>query len=198
MFKVDLEKAEEPETKLPTSIGSLKKAREFQKNIYFCFIDYAKAFDCVDHNKLWKTLKEMGIPDHLTCPLRNLYAGQEATVRTGHGTTDWFQIGKGVHQGCILSPCLFHLYAEYIMRNAGLVEAQAGIKIAGRNLNNLRYADDTTLMAESKELKSLLMKVKEESEKVGLKLNIQKMKIMASSLHGPMVPSWSHHGPITS
>ena len=118
------------------------------KNIYFCFIDYAKAFDCVDHNKLWKILKEMGIPDHLTCLLRNLYAGLETTVRTGHGTTDWFQIGKGVCQGCILSPCLFNLYAEYIMRNAGLVEVQAGIKIAGRNINNLRYADDTTLMAE--------------------------------------------------
>ena len=141
----------------------MDKAREFQKNIYFCFIDYAKAFDCVEHNKLWTILKEMGIPDHLTCLLRNLYAGQEATVRTGHGTTDWFQIGKGVCQGCILSPCLFNLYAEYFMRNAGLEEAQAGIKIAGRNLNNLRYADDTTLMAESEEeLKSLLMKVKGE------------------------------------
>ena len=129
----------------------MEKATEFQKNIYFCFIDYAKAFDCVDHN-MWKILKEMGIPDHLICLLRNLYAGQEATVRTGHGTTNWFQIRKGVGQGCILSPCLFNLYAEYIMRNAGLEEAQAGIKIAGRNLNNLRYADDTTLMAESEEL----------------------------------------------
>ena len=119
MFKLDLEKAEEPEIKLPTSIRSSKKAREFQKNIYFCFIDYAKAFDCVDHNQLWKILKEMGIPDPLTCLLRNLYAGQEATVRTGHGTTDWFQIGKGVHQGCILSPCLLNLYAEYIMRTLG-------------------------------------------------------------------------------
>uniref|UniRef100_A0A4W2ECN4 RNA-directed DNA polymerase n=1 Tax=Bos indicus x Bos taurus TaxID=30522 RepID=A0A4W2ECN4_BOBOX len=157
------------------------KAREFQKNIYFYFIDYAKAFDCVNHNKLWKILKEIGIPDHLICLLRNLYAGQEATVRTGHGTIDWFQIGKGVCQGCILSPCLFNLYAEYIMRNAGLEEAQAGIKIARRNINNLTYADDTTLMAESEEeLKSLLMKVKVESEKVGLKLNIQKTKIMAS------------------
>ena len=137
----------------------IKKAKEFQKNIYFCFIDYAKAFDCVDHNKLWKNLKEMGISDHLTCLLRNLYAGQEATVRTGHGTTDWFQIGKGVCQGCIVSPCLFNLYAEYIMRNAGLEEAQAGIKFARRNINNLRYAKDTTLMAESEEeLKSLLMK----------------------------------------
>ena len=137
-----------------------KKAREFQKNIYFCFIDYAKAFDCVDHNKLWKILKNMGIPDRLTCLLRNLYAGQEVTVRTGRGITDWFQIGKGVYQGCILSPCIFNLYAEYIIRNAGLEQAQAGIKIVGRNVNNLRYADDTTLMAESEELKSLLIKVK--------------------------------------
>ena len=160
----------------------IEKTRKFQKNIYFCFIDYAKAFDCVDHNKLWKILKEMGILDHLTCLLKNLYAGQETTVRTGHGTTDWFQIGKGVGQGCILSPCLFNLYAEYIMQNAGLGEAQAGVKIAGRDINNLRYADDTTLMAESEEeLKSLLMKMKEESEKVGLKLNIQKTKIMASN-----------------
>ena len=126
----------------------IKKAREFQKNIYFCFIDYSKAFDCVDHNKLWKILKEMEIPVYLTCLLRNLYAGQEATVRTGEGTTDWFQIGKGVCQGCILSPCLFNLYAEYIRRNAGLNEVQAGVMIAGRNINNLRYADDTTLMAE--------------------------------------------------
>ena len=149
---------------------------------------YAKAFDCVDHKKLWKILKDMGIPDHITRLLRNLYAGQEATVRTGHGTTDWFQIGKGVCQVCILTPCLFNLYAEYIMRNAGLDEAQAGIKIARRNINNLRYAHDTTLMAESEEeLKSLLMKVKEEeSEKVGLKLNIQKTKLMAS---GP-ITSW--------
>ena len=159
----------------------MEKARVFQKNIYFCFIDYAKAFDCVDHNKLWKILKEMGIPDHLTCLLRNLYAGQEATVRTGRGPMDWFQIGNRVHQGCILSPCLFNFYAEYIMRNSGLEEAQAGINIAGRKNNNLRYADDTTLMAESEELKSLLMKMKQESEKVGLKLNIQKTKIMASS-----------------
>ena len=119
MFQLVLEKAEEPEIKLPTSAGSSKK-QEFQKNIYFCFIDYAKAFDCMDHNKLWNILKEMGIPDHLTCLLRNLYAGQEATVRTGHETTDWFQIGKGVRQGCILSLCLFNLYAEYIMRNTGL------------------------------------------------------------------------------
>ena len=159
-----------------------EKAREFQKNIYFCFIDYAKAFDCVNHNKLWKILKEMGIPDHLTCLLRNLYAGQEATIRTGHGTMDWFQIRKGIHQGYILSPCLFNLYAEYIMRNAGLEEAQAGIKIAGRNINNLRYADDTTLMTESEEeLKSFLMKLKQERKKADLKLNIQKTKIMGSS-----------------
>ena len=129
----------------------IEKTREFQKNIYFCFLDYAKAFDCVDHNKLWKILKEMGIPDLLICLLRNLYAGQEATVRTGHGTTDWFQIGKGGRQGCILSRCLLNFYAEYIMINAGLEEAQAGIKIAGRNINNLRYADDTILMAESEE-----------------------------------------------
>ena len=136
----------------------MEKAREFQKNIYFCFIDYAKAFDCVDHNQLWKILKEMGILDHLTCLLRNLYAGQEATVRTGHGTTDWFQIGKGVCQGCIFSPCSFNLYTEYIMRNAGLDEAQAGIKIARRNINNFRYADNTTFMAESEEkLKRFLM-----------------------------------------
>ena len=158
----------------------IQKVREFQENIYFCFIDYTKVFDCVDHNKLWKTLKEMGIPDHLTCLLRNLYAGQEATVRTGHGTTDWFQIRKGVYQGCILSPGLFNLYAEYIMRNARLEETQAEIKNAGRNINNFTYAGDTNLMAKSEEeLKSLLMKVKEESEKAGLKLNSQK-----TSLHG--------------
>ena len=136
----------------------IEKAREFQKNIYFCFTDYTKAFDNVDHNRLWKILQEVGISDHLTCLLRNLYVGQETTVRTGHGTRDWFQIGKGVCLGCILSPCLFDLYAEYIMRNPGLEEAQARIKIARRNVNNLRYADDTTLMAESEELKSLLMK----------------------------------------
>ena len=151
MFKLLLEKAEEPEIKLPTFTGSLKKQESSRRNIYFCFIDYSKAFDCVDHNKLWKILKEMGIPDHLTCLLRNLYAGQEATVKTGHGITDWFQIGKGVRQGCMLSPCIFNLYAEYIMRNAGLEEAQVGIKIPWRNINNLRYADDTMLIAESKE-----------------------------------------------
>ena len=155
--------------------------------IYFYFIDYTKAFDCVDHNKLWKILKEVGTPGHLTCRLRNLFAGQEVTVRTRHGTTDWFQIGKGVTQGCILSPCSFNLHAEYIMRSAGLDEAQAGIKIAGRSSNNLIYADDTTLMAESEEeLKSFLMKVKGESEKAGLKFNIQKTKSwhVVPSLHG--------------
>ena len=168
----------------------IEKAREFQKNIHFCFIDYTKAFDCVDLNKLWKILKVMGIPDHLTCLLRNPYAGQEATVRTGHGTTDWFQIGKGVHQGCILLPWLFNIYGEYIMRNAGLEEAQAGIKIARRNINNLRYTDDITLMAKSEEeLNTLLMKVKE-SEKVGLKLNIQKTKTMASD----PITSWAIDG----
>ena len=148
-FKPDLEKAEEPEIKLPISTGSLKQ-QEFQKNIYFCFIDYAKAFDCVDHNKLWKILQEMRIPDHFTCLLRNLYADIEAIVRTRHGTTDWIRIGKGVRQGCILLSCLFNLYAEYIMQKARLDEAQAGIKIAGRNINNLRCADDTTLMVKEK------------------------------------------------
>ena len=178
---MNLEKAEEPEIKFPTSTGSLKKQESSRKTS-----TSAKAFECVDHNKVWKILKEMGIPDHLTCLLRNLYAGQEAIVRTRHGTTDWCQIGKGVCQGCILSTSSCNLYAEYIMRNAKLGEAQAGIKIARRNINNFRYTDDTTLMAESKEeLKSFLMKVKE-SKKVGLKLNIQKTKIMASvpSLHG--------------
>ena len=164
----------------------IEKARKFQKKIYFCFIDYANTFHCVDHNKLWKFLKEMGIPDHLTCLLRNLDAGQEAMVRILHGTMDWFHIGKEIQQGCILSPCLFNFYAEYIMWNARLDESQAGIKTGGRNINNLRYADDTTLTAESEEeLKSLLMKVKEEKEKAGLKLNIQKTKVMATapSLH---------------
>ena len=156
----------------------IEKAREFQENIYFYFIDYAKAFDYVDHNKLWTILQEMGIPDQLTCLLRNLYAGQEATVRTGHGTRDWFQIGKGVRQACILSLCLFNFYAEYIMRNAGLDKPQAGIKNAARNTNDLRYADDTTKMVE--ELTTLLMRVKEENEKAGLKLNIQKTRMMAS------------------
>ena len=187
MFKLVLEKAEEPEIKLPTSAGSWKKQESSRKNIYFCFIDYAKAFDCVDHKKLWKILKDMGIPGHLICLLRNLYACQEATVRTGHGTTDWFQIGKGVRQGCILSPCLFNLYAEYIMRNSGMDEAQAGLKIVGE-ISITSDMQMNTLMAErEEELKSLLMKVKEESEKVGLKLNIQKTKIMdhpVPSLHG--------------
>ena len=150
MFKLDLEMAKEPEIKLSTSTESLKKQKNSRKT-YFCCIDHAKAFDYVDYNRLWKILKEMWIPDHLTCLLRNLYAGQEATVRTRHGTTDWFQVSKGVRQGCILSPCLFNLYAEYIMRNAGLDETQAGIKILRKNINNLKYVDDTTLMAESEE-----------------------------------------------
>ena len=142
----------------------IEKAREFQRNIYFCFIDYAKAFDCVDHNKLWKILKEMGISDHLTCLLRSLYARQEVTVKTGHGTMYWFKTEKGVHQGCILSPCLFKLYVEYIMQNAGLDDSQAGIKTLGKNINNLRYADDITLTAESEaEIKSFLLRVKEKS-----------------------------------
>ena len=169
----------------------IKKEREFLKNIYFCFNDYTKAFDCVDHSKLWKILQEMGIPDHIVYPLRNLYAGEEATVRTGHGTMDWFQTGKGICQGCILSPCLFNFCAEYIMWNGRLDEAQVGIKIAGGNINNLSYADDTTLTAEiEEELKSLLMKVKEEREKAGLKLTIQKTKFMAS---GPIM-SWQIDG----
>ena len=169
----------------------IKKAREFQKSIYFCFIDYVKAFDCMDDNKVCKIFKEMGIPSHLICLLRNLYAGQEATVRTRHGTMDWFQIRKGICQGCILSAYLFNFYAEYLMRNAGLKESQAGIKIARRNINNLRYTDDINLMAESEEeLKSLLMKVKEESENTGLKLNIQKPKIMTSI----PITSWQKMG----
>ena len=186
ILKLVLEKAEETD-KIANICWIIKKAREFQKKIYFCFIDYEETCDCVDHNKLWKILKELGISDYLTCLLINLYAGQEAMVRTGHGKTDWFQIRKGVCQGCILSPCLFNLYAEYIMRNAGLDEAQAGIKIAGENINSLRYADDTTLMVESdEELKSLLMKVKKESEEVGLKLNNQNQKSWhpVPSLHG--------------
>ena len=157
IFKLDLEKAEEPLIKLPTFVGSSKKQENSRENI--CFIDYAKAFYCVDHNKLWKILIEMGIPGHLTCLLRNLYANWEATVRTGCGTTDWFQIGKGVCQGYILSPSLFNLHTEYIMRHAGLDELQAGIKIARKNINNLRYADDTIIVESKEELKSLLMKV---------------------------------------
>ena len=180
MFKLVLEKAEEPEIKLPISTGSWKKQESSRKTSISALLTMPKPLT-VWITRLWKILQKMGIPDHLTCLLRNPYAGQEATTRTRYGTTDWFQIGKGVHQGCILSPFLFNFYAEYIMRNARLDEAQAGIKIARRNINNLRYADDTTLMTESEEeLKSLLMKVKEENEKVGLKLNIQKTKIMAS------------------
>ena len=187
MFKLVLEKAEEPEIKLPTSIVSLKNER-VPENI--CFIDYAKSFDCVYHNKLWKILQEMYIPNHLTCLLRKLYAGQEATVRTGHGTIDWFQIRNGVHHGCTLSPCLFNLFAEHIMKNTGLGETQTGIKITGRNISNVRYANNTTLLAESEAVKSLLMNVKKETEKVGLKLNIQKTKIMASGL----ITSWQIDG----
>ena len=189
MYKLVLEKAEKAEIKCQHLLDH-QKSKRVPEIIYFCFIDYGKAFGCVDHIN-WKILKEMELPDQLTCLLRNLYAGQEATVRTRQRTTDWFQIEKGVHQRCILSSCLFNFYAEYIMRNTGLEEAQAGIKIARRNTNNLQYADDTTLMAESEEeLKSLMMKVKEESEKVGLKLNIQKTKIMAS---GP-ITSWHLDG----
>ena len=191
MFMLDLEKVEEPEIKLLTSVGSSKKQGSSRKTSTSALLAMPKPIDCVVHNKLWKILQETGIPDYLTCLLINLYAGQEATVRTGHGTTDWFQIGKEVCQGCILSPCLFNLYVEYIIRNAGLDGAQAEIKIARRNNNNLRYADDTTLMAESEdELKSLLIKLKEESEKSGLKLNIQNTKIMASGL----ITSWQIDG----
>src|SRR5574337_1262471 len=194
MFKLVLERQRNQRSNCQHPLDHGKSKRVPEKHLFLLY-GLCQSLDCVDHNKLWKILKEMGIPDHLTCLLRNLYAGQEATVRTGHGTTDWFQIGKVVRQGCILSPCLLNLYAEYLMRNAGLEEAQAGIKIAGRNINNLRYADDTTLMAESEEeLKSLLMKVKVESEKVGLKLNIQKTKIMASS----PITSWQIDGETVS
>ena len=189
MFKLVFEKAEEPDIKLPTCSGSWKKQDSSRKTSTSAILTMPKPLP-VWITTNWKILKEMGISDHLTCLLRNLYAGQEATVRTGHGTTDWFQIWKGVHQGCVLSPCLFNLYAEYIIQNARLDEAQAGIKIAGRNINNLRYADDTTLMAENKEPKSLLMKVKEEHEKVGLKFNFQKTKIMVSS----PITSWQRDG----
>ena len=189
MVKLDLEKAEEPEIKLPTSSRSLKKQESSSKISTFALLTILKPLT-VWITTNWKILQEMGIPNHLTCLLRNLYAGQEATIRTGHGTTDWFQIVKGVRQGCILSPCLFNLYAEYIMRNARLDEAQARIKIARRNIKHLRYADDTTLTEEIEELKTLLMKVKDESEKVGLKLNIQKTKIMASG----SIASWQIDG----
>ena len=169
MFKLDLD-VRGRRDQIVNICWIIEKVREFQKKVYFSFIDYAKAFDSVDHHKLWKILKMIGIPDHLTCLLKNLYAVEEATVTNGHGTTDCFQIGQGLCQGCILSPCLFNFYAEYIMRNTGLDEAQAGIKIVGININNLRYVDDSTLIPESKEnLNSLLMKVKEKSEKVGLK-----------------------------
>ena len=190
MFKLDLEKAEEQEIKLLISVGLLKKQENSRKTPTSSLLTTPKPLTMwITTN--WKTLKEMGILDHLTCLLRNLYAGQEVIVRTGHGSTDWFQFGKGVHQGCILSPCLFNFYAEYIMRNAGLERTQTGIKIAGRNINNLRYADDTILMEDiEEELKCLLMKVKEESEKGGLKLNIQKTKIMASC----PITSWQMMG----
>jgi len=191
MFKLDLEKAEEPEITLPTSVGSWKKQENSRKTSTSASLTILKPLTIWITTNCRNFFKEVGIPDHLTCFLRNLYAGQKATIRTRHGKMDWFQIGKGVRQGCILSPGLFNLYAEFIMRNARLDEAQAGNKIARRNINNLRYADDLTLMAESEEeLKSLLMKVKEESEKVGLKLNIQKTKIMAS---GP-ITSWQIDG----
>ena len=180
MFKLDLEKAEESENKLPTSVGSSKKQ---ESSIYFCFIDYAKVFDCVDHNKLWKILKEMGIPDHLTCLLKNLYAGQEATVRTGHGTTDWFKIGKGVHQGCILSLCLFNTYRVH-HEKCWAGRSTSWNQDFQEKYNNLRYADDTFLMVESEELKSLLMKVKEESEKVGSTFRKQRSWHLVPSLHG--------------
>ena len=196
MFKLDLDQAgfrkgRGTRDQMASIHWVTEKAGEFQQNIYFCFINYTKTFDCADHKKLWKILKDMGIPDHLSRLLRNLYAGQEATVRTRHGTTDWFKIGKGEKQGCILLSFLCNLYTEYIMRNVRLDESQAGTKIAGRNINNPRYADDTTLMAESEEeLKNLLMTVEEESEKAGLKFNIQKPKIMAS---GP-ITSWQTEG----
>ena len=193
MFKLALEKGEEPEIKLPTSIGSLKNEESSRITYISALLTMLKPLIVWITTNCEKIPQEMGIPDHLTCLLRNLYAGQEATVRTEHGPTDGFQIGKGVYQGYVVSACLFNLYAEYMMRNTGLDEAQAGIKIAGRSINNLRYADDTTLMAESEEeLKSFLMKVGEESEKVGLKVNIQKTKIMAS---GP-ITSWQKDGEI--
>ena len=189
MYKLDLENAEEPEIKLPTSTGSSKK-QENSENIYFRLVNYAKGFDCVDHNKLWKILQEMSMPDHLTCLLRNLYAGQEATFRIRHGTRIGSQLGRSTSRLYIVTS-LLSLYPDYITRNAELDEAWAGVKIAWRNINNLRYTDDTTLVTESKEvLKSLLMKVKEESEKTGLKLSIQKTKIMTS---GPII-SWQIDG----
>ena len=190
--QADFKKGRGTRDKIANICWIIEKAREFQENISASLTMPKPLTVWITTN--WKILKEMGIPAHLTCLLRNLYAGQEATVRTGHGPTDWFQIGKGVHQGCISSPCLSNLYAEYIMRNAGLDDAQTGIKIAGRNISYLRYTDDTTLKAESEELKSLLIKVKEESEKVGLKLNIQKTKIMAS---GP-ITSWQIDGETAS
>ena len=194
MFKLDLE-SRGTRNQISNICWIIEKTREFQKIIYFCFIDHAKAFNCVDHNKQWKILKEVGIQEHFICLLRNLYTGQETKVRTRHGTMDWFQIGKGAHQGCILSPCLFNLYAEYIVQNARLDEAQAGVKIDGRNINNLRYADDTILMAESEEkLKSLLTKVKEENEKVALTFNIQKNEDHGIQSHHFMANRWRNNG----
>ena len=194
MFKLDLEKAEEPQIKLSTSVGSLKKQENSRKTSTSALLTMPKPLT-VWITTNWKILKEMGIPDHLTCLLRSLNVGQEATVRTGHRTTDWFQIGKGVCQGCILSPCLFNLYSEYILRNAGLDEAQVGIKISGRNINNLRYADDTTLMAESEEeLNSLLMKVKEESEKSWLKTQHSENKDHGIQSHHFMANRWRNDG----
>ena len=194
MFKLVLAKAEEPEIKLPNPLDHQKTKKVPEKISISALLTMPKPLTVwITIN--WKILKEMGLPDHLSCLLRNLYAGQEATARTGHGTTDWFQVGKGVHQGCILSPCLFNLYAEYIMRNAGLDEAQAGTKIARRNINNLKYTDDTTLMAESEEeLNSLLKKVKEESEKAGLKLNIQKNEDHGIRTHDSITNRWGNNG----
>ena len=184
MYKLDLVKAEEID-QIANIFWIIEEEREFPPKIYFCFIKYVRAFDCVDHNKLWKVLKEVGTPEYLTCLLRKLYADQEATVRTRHGTMDWFKTGNGVHQGCILSPYLFNIWRVYHAK-CWLVESQAGIEIARRNINNLRYADNTTLLSESEEkLKTLLIRVKEESEKAGLKLTILKTEIMSSvpSLH---------------
>ena len=182
MFKLDFKKGRGSRHQIANIHWSIEKAGEFQENIYFGFIDNAKAFDCEDHSKLWKIFKQMGMTGHLTCLLRNLCAGQEATVRTRHGTKDWSKIGKGLYQGCMLSPCLFHDYAEYIMQKAGRDEAQAGIKIAGRNITNFSYTDDTTLLAETEEeLRSLLIREREDNEESGLKLNIHKTRVTASS-----------------
>ena len=177
MFNTGFRKGRRTRDQIANICWIIEKARTFQKKIYFCFIDYANTFDCVDHNKPRTFLKEMGIPDHLTCLLRNLEAGQEATVRISHGTTDWFPVGKEVEQGCKLSPCLFNFYAEYVLWNAGLDESQARIKTCRRNINNLRYADDTSLTAEGEEeLKSLLMRVREDSEKLAWNSTFKKLR----------------------